>query len=307
MSKDRKKQTYLITGGSGFIGWHLCRYLSLVDPKSVIINIPRKVDLSIATEVDSYLKKINKIDYIFHLADVSGNKDWSSKNSFNQTLMNVKIHSNLISSWKFYQPQAKFIFVSSVWAYPIGNDFSTEDDYWSGSILSETRHYGYSKKIATILLEAAQKDFGLKSTTLILGTVFGPGDRSDHFIPAIIRRMKDNQSRLMVYGSGEESRDFIFIDDQVKGIYLHKDVDNSLLNIGTGNLITIRMIIEIAKNIMNYPGEIIFKTNANTNNDIKRGMSVEKAKKLTGWSLKNDFTDLEDSLALTIQDMYENG
>ena len=111
----------------------------------------------------------------------------------------------------------------------------------------ETRHFGYNKKIATILLETAKVNFKLKATTLILGTVYGPGDLSDHFIPTIIRRMKNEKKILEVYGTGKESRDFIYIDDQVKGIFLHKDCNEEILNIGTGKLTTIKKLYKFQK------------------------------------------------------------
>ena len=116
-------------------------------------------------------------------------RQYCEENAKINDLNNVKIHMHVIESWKLYHPNAKFVFVSSIWAYPIGKKILNEQDYWKGMILNKTRHYGYSKKIATILIETAKKDFNLNGTTLVLGTVFGPGDNSDHFIPTIIRKM----------------------------------------------------------------------------------------------------------------------
>ena len=54
-----------------------------------------------------------------------------------------------------------------------------------------------------------------------MGTVYGPGDLSDHFIPTIIRRMR-KKNLFKVYGTGKRA-DFIYVDDQVKGIFMSKD------------------------------------------------------------------------------------
>ncbi len=137
---------YIITGDRGFIGKNLLNYISKIDKNSKIITTPKKLDLSIESKVNNFFKKQKKINYIFHLADVSGNKNWSKQNSFKQTLENIKIHSNVISGWKSHLPKSKFIFVSSLWAYPIGEKKSLEKNYWNGLMLKETRHYGYSKK-----------------------------------------------------------------------------------------------------------------------------------------------------------------
>ena len=249
--------------------------------------------------------KSGKLNYIFHFAEVSGNKAWSKKNSFQQTLMNLRININIISAWKKYQPNAKFIFVSSVWSYPLGDPFLKEKDYWKGELNPETIHFAYNKRIATILLESAKNNFKLKATTLILGTVYGPGDLSDHFIPTIIRRMKKEKETLQVYGTGLESRDFIYIDDQIKGIFMHKDQNEEIINIGTGKLTSIKNVIEISKKIMKYKGKIKYMK-MNKSMDIKRGMSVYRAKKLTGWSNKNMFMKLENGLLNTINDMEKN-
>tara|TARA_Y100000996_G_scaffold334788_1_gene271217 strand:- start:2307 stop:2831 length:525 start_codon:yes stop_codon:yes gene_type:complete len=169
----------------------------------------------------------------------------------------------------------------------------------------ETRHFGYNKKIATILLETAKANFKLKATTLILGTVYGPGDLSDHFIPTIIRKMKNEKKVLKVYGSGNESRDFIFIDDQVKGIFSHRNCNEEIINIGTGKLTSIKKVIQISKKIMKFKQKIKF-IRPKRSLDINRGMSIKKAKNLTGWSMKNKFINLEKGLKKTIEDMYKN-
>ena len=294
----------LVTGGKGFIGKN---FINLINKKKNIrlFILPRKIDLSKNNTIKFYFKKIKNLDYIFHFAEVSGNKEWSKKNSFHQTSNNLKINLNIISAWAKYQHKAKFIFVSSIWSYPLGRSFLEEKDYWSGMLNPETRHFGYNKKIATILLETAKVNFKLKATTLILGTVYGPGDLSDHFIPTIIRRMKNEKKILEVYGTGKESRDFIYIDDQVKGIFLHKDCNEEILNIGTGKLTTIKKIIQISKKIMKFNNKIRF-IRPKKNLDVNRGMSIKKAKSLTGWSIKNKFINIEKGLKKTIDDMYKN-
>ena len=296
----------LITGGSGYLGKNLFDYLKKKKTKFKTISIPRSIDLTLEKKVNNYFMKSGKLNYIFHFAEVSGNKSWSKKNSFQQTLMNLRINVNIISAWKKYQPNAKFIFVSSVWSYPLGDPFLKEKDYWKGELNPETIHFAYNKRIATILLESAKSNFKLKATTLILGTVYGPGDLSDHFIPTIIRRMKKEKKPLQVYGTGLESRDFIYIDDQIKGIFMHKDQNEEIINIGTGKLTSIKSIIEISKKIMKYKGKIKYMK-INKSMDIKRGMSVYRAKKLTGWSNNNMFMKIENGLLNTITDMEKNG
>jgi len=294
----------LITGGNGFVGRNFIKYLKK-RKEYYIISIPRSIDLRSNSKVNKYFKNIGKASYIFHFAEVSGNKEWSKKNSFQQTLMNLKINTNVISAWKKYQSEAKFIFISSIWSYPMGT-YLLEKDYWKGEINKELLHFAYNKRIATILLETAKKNFNLKATTLILGTVYGPGDLSDHFIPTIIRRIRNEKNFLKIYGTGKESRDFIYVDDQVKGIFMSKDYNGEILNIGTGKLTTIKKIIQISKKLIGYKGKIEYMRSSKSP-DTNRGMSIKKAKKLIGWSKKNKFINIEKGLKSTIRDMLENG
>ena len=302
------KKNYLITGGHGFLGLNLCKFLKQTEPQSKIIQLPKNIDLLNLNQTFFFFKKINiKIDYIFHLADISGNKKWSLKNSFEQTYSNVQIHLNTIMAWKNFLPKSKFIFLSSVWAYPLGSGPQKESNYWNGQLIDYAKFYAYSKRIASLLLEAAKKDFKLKATTLVLGTVFGPSDKSDHFIPSIIRRMIKKPKELKIFGTGKESRDFIFVEDQVKAIYLHKDSKEDILNIGTGNLTSINNIIKNLKKILNFKGKVTFEKTKNKSEDMKRGMSVEKAISISGWPIQYKLTNINKALELTINDIMKNG
>jgi len=301
------KKTYLITGGNGFLGKNLFKFLKKREPQSTIIKLPKNINLLNSNQTFVFFKKINiKVDYIFHLADISGNKKWALKNSFVQTHSNAQIHLNTIMAWKKFLPKSKFVFVSSVWAYPLGSRLQEENSYWNGQLISYAKFYAYTKKIAGLLLEAAKKDFKLKATTLVLGTVFGPGDKSDHFIPSLIRRMIKKPSKLEIFGTGKESRDFIFVEDQIKAIYLHKDCKDDVLNIGTGHLININKITNKLKKIMNFKGKIIFKK-IKKDEDVNRGMSVQRAISISGWPIKYQLTNIDKALEATVSDMRQNG
>ena len=285
----------LITGGSGYLGKNLFNYLKKKKTKFKTFSIPRSIDLTLEKKVNNYFMKSGKLNYIFHFAEVSGNKAWSKKNSFQQTLMNLRININIISAWKKYQPNAKFIFVSSVWSYPLGDPFLKEKDYWKGELNPETIHFAYNKRIATILLESAKNNFKLKATTLILGTVYGPGDLSDHFIPTIIRRMKKEKETLQVYGTGLESRDFIYIDDQIKGIFMHKDQNEEIINIGTGKLTSVK---SFAEKCFNYLGldyskyVVVDKKLIRPSKTSFLKANVKKAKKNFNYEIKTNIDQL---------------
>lgn len=301
-------KSYIITGGGGFIGRNLVSLIRREEPIATIVDVPRSVDLTEEQRTFSAFEASPRADYVFHLADVSGNHSWAANNAYTQTARNCRMHLNVVAAWEKYQSQAKFIFPSSVWAYPADIEIASESSYWEGALIPGVKHYGHSKKLADILLDALGRERGLKAITLVLGTTYGPGDKSDHFIPSVLRRMHSNRDELVVYGSGNESRDFIYVDDQVRGLYLHKDADSRMLNISSGSVTKTSAIVDLAAELMGYEGAVKYKDDPGIrkSGDV-RGLSIEKAKSVTGWPVSPALTPLRDGLSKTIEDMYKNG
>src|SRR5207248_11491754 len=109
-----------------------------------------------------------------------------------------------------------------------------------------------------------------KGTSLVLGSVYGPADRTTHVIPSLLRRMVENPDRLEIWGDGHDARDFIYIDDQVQGIIRHLDYDGDLLNIGSGRSHTIREAVAVLARLMDYRGEVIFNASKSTGSGDRR-------------------------------------
>jgi GDP-L-fucose synthase len=292
---------YLVTGAGGFVGRNLVSAIRKSDPEAIVDALPRTVDLADRDAVLSAFGTDLPYDYIYHLADKSGNHRWAAANAFDQFAVNARIHLNVLEAWQRYQPQANFLFASSVWAYPEGISIAREADYWAGPLHHEVGHYGYTKKLVDVGIRAARQQYGLAGTTLVLGTCYGPGDKSDHLIPTIIKRMQDNPNELIIYGTGDESRDFVFIEDQVAAMLQYKDAPTDILNISSGRLTTIREVAETAVKVSGYKGVIKYvNPNGNSPTNLIRGLNVSQAEAILPAGKCIRFRPIQDGLRLTI-------
>jgi nucleoside-diphosphate-sugar epimerase len=111
--------------------------------------------------------------------------------------------------------------------------------------------------------------------------------------------MQENPTRLEIWGDGTQTRDFIFIEDQIKGILQHRDYDGELLNIGSGTSYSIRQVVDILARLMDYKGEIVYDASKG-GAVVHRRINVDLATQTTGWPGKFKLHTLEEGLIKTV-------
>lgn len=290
---------FLVTGGTGFIGKHLTRFLQQRFGENEVVSVGSKFDLTNSAKADELFQNFGKFDYVIHLADVQGDAKWSAENAARQFLANAKMSLHVLDSWHRHQPQARLICLSTLWAFPEAVVDAEEKDYWNGRMHKPTEHYGLNKKILGVGMNAYRRQHGLRGTALVLGSVYGPEDLTTHVIPSILKRMEENPNLLEIWGDGTQTRDFIYIDDQVQGIFQHLDFDGELLNISSGKAHSIREVVEILAKLMDYKGEIIFDASKSIG-VVNRRINTTLASETTGWPKNFKLHTLEEGLQKTV-------
>jgi len=291
---------YLITGSDGFVGSGMKHFLSQQEPDAEIIAIGREHNLFDPAICKSVLASCRKLDYIFHFADVNGNAEWSRRHAADQYFSNMKITLNFLENVVHYQRQARFIGFSSLWAYPEKATNFREADYWMGGLSESIQQYGMSKKMLGSGLAACRLQHELKGTMLVLGSIYGPGDHSDHLVPSLISKMKSNSHELLVWGDGSQVRDFIFLDDQLQGIYRNKDYEGELLNIAGAQPASVYEVVTILQELMDYRGKIIYTGAGNSITDDRR-LDMSVATRYSGWPGSFRLKSLREGLKITIE------
>ncbi len=296
---------FLITGGKGFIGRHLTRFLQERFEPGAVTSVGREFDLREPARARELFQSFGPFDYIIHLADVQGDARWSAQNAAAQFLANAKISVNVLEAWLLCQPQARLVCVSSLWAYPEALAEAAEKDYWNGRLHRPTEHYGLVKKFLGVGLEACKRQHGLKGTALVLGSVYGPEDSTTHVIPSLLTRMRQNPDRLEIWGDGTETRDFIYVEDQVRGIFHHLDYNGELLNISSGRACSIRQVVDILARLMDYKGRIVFDASKATGAGSRR-INTALAGQTTGWPGQFKLHTLEEGLRKTVNSFIKS-
>ena len=288
---------FLITGGTGFIGSALARRLREDPHGHRVVAFGRQFDLEDRAQAEALFRDHGAFDYVLHLADVQGNAQWSVAHAAEQFMRNAAISWNVLRCWHAFQPEARLVTASTLWAYPEQVATASEDHYWDGRMHGPTEHYGLGKKFMTAGIEAHKRQYGLRGTTLVLGSVYGPGDHTTHVIPSLIRRMRESPDRLEVWSDGTERRHFVYIDDQIEGILRHLDYDGELLNVGVDTTHTIAEIVGVLVDLMDYRGQVVYGT---AKAGPYRRLDLQLARRVSGWPDTVSLVPLRDGLQKTV-------
>jgi UDP-glucose 4-epimerase len=256
-----KNKKIFVTGGLGFIGSHLVEELVenndilLIDNKSSgkIGNIEKhnhhNLNIMINDLNNMDLREIlEDVDYIFHFAAMAS-VPLSVKNPVLTNKNNVDATIKLLEAAKDTNIK-KFVFASSSAVY--GNNLNVP--LKESELLAPTSPYAASKASCELYLKSFHESYGLKNVIFRFFNVFGPRQDPNSQYAAVIPKFIDaiiNGRQPIIFGDGEQSRDFIFVKDLVKAnIMAAKSKFNGVLNLGSGHAITINHLYDLIKDVL---------------------------------------------------------
>lgn len=320
MSNFWKNKQVLVTGGTGFIGSHLCEYLlkqnakiSVTTKDNKLINIAHiknnleiiKIDLN---DLSSCLKATKKKEIIINLAARVAGIQYNIHHPTEMFSDNVRIVDNLLKS-AVKNKIERFLLVSSACVYPREATIPTpEADGFLADPEPTNFGYGWSKRVAELLGKFYSKEFGLKVAIARPFNAYGPRDNLDpkysHVIPGLIKRIFDGENPLVVWGSGKQTRSFVYVDDVVRGLTetIEKYPECDPLNIGSNEEISMADLAKKIVNISEFKTKIVFDK-SKPDGQPRRVSNNKKAEKTIGFEAK---TSLDEGLKKTISWYQEN-
>ncbi len=271
---------YLVTGAAGFIGNHLSRQLLSEGAEVLAVDCFRDyypVELKKANiadllqntsfklfEKDLSEKNMSWLDaafdsddeiIVYHLAAQAGvRKSWGEE--FSQyTTDNIMSSQNLLE-WSVRTGKVRnFIYASSSSVYGRVKDLPMIEDV---TIPMPDSPYGVTKLAAENLVRLYTRNYGLPSVSLRFFTVYGPGQRPDMAFTIFIDAIKKGLP-LKIFGDGNQTRDFTFVGDVVRGLRLsEKCTDGRVMNLGGGNTLPLLEAISVLEEAVGIKARLEF-------------------------------------------------
>jgi len=308
--KDFPYKRIAVTGGNGFLGRHLVRRLRQLDGVEIFVPRSREYDLVQAAGVAQFLEDARP-EMVIHLAAVVGGIGHNQKNPGRFFYENLMMGTQLIEQSRL-RGIKKFVALGTVCAYPKFTPVPfREDDLWSGYPEETNAPYGLAKKMMLVQAQAYREQYGYNAIYLLPANLYGPGDNFDletsHVIPALIRKCVEarraGHTFVEVWGSGDVSREFLYVEDCAEGILAAASSYNESepVNIGTGREIMIKDLVHLIARLTDFDGEIKWQTER-PNGQPRRGLDTSRAFEKFGFRAQ---TSLEEGLRRTIE-WYNN-
>jgi len=308
------KKSVLVTGGNGAVGCNLVMKLLDLGTKVTVLddfsqsrkgNLKNHKNLKIIKgdiTNSKILKKVfsKKFDIVFHLA-----ARFANEMSVNDPLGDLRV--NVEGTLKILLESAKhdvkrFVYTSSSSLYGQSNSVIKKEN----SFPKPSTPYASSKLSGEFYCNAIHELYSMDYTIVRLSNSYGPHDPPGKFrnvIPNFIKAAQSNKN-LIITGTGNETRDFTYVDDVVNGIILAGTKPkgrNEIFNLGTGKE---TKISEVAKQIIKHTdsnSKIVFHPRRSFDHISRRKMDISKAKKLLGYNPKIGISDgIKDTCEWTI-------
>ena len=296
-----------IAGHRGMVGSSILRILKKEGYNNIILKTSSELDLRNQQKVADFFE-FEKPEYVFLAAAKVGGI------IANNTLRAEFIHDNLVIQnniihQSYLNGVKKLLFLGSSCIYPKFAPQPLKEDYLlSGELEYTNEPYAIAKIAGIKMCDAYRDQYGCNFISVMPTNLYGPNDNYDlnnsHVLPALIRKIvtakKNNSETITIWGTGNPKREFLHADDLAEACYfLMKNYDEpGLINIGTGEDISILDLAKLIKKIIGFEGEIITDI-SKPDGTPRKLMDVSKINSL-GWKAK---IGLEEGIIKVIEEI----
>lgn len=299
-------RTVVVTGGAGFLGSHLVEDLESRSD-DVEIFVPRSDEYDLREKFDiKQAFEDSGPDTVIHLAATVGgigaNRDNPGRYFYDNAVMGIE----LIEQARQYGVE-KFTILGTICAYPKHTPIPfKEENLFDGYPEETNAPYGIAKKALLTQSRAYRNQWNFNSIYLLPVNLYGPRDDFDletsHVIPAIIRKCIEARERgedsITAWGTGEPTREFLYVKDAAEGIIdaTERYDSSNPVNLGSGEEISIRELVETIAEETNFEGEIEWDT-SKPDGQPRRKLDTSRAKARFDWEASTEFrTGLQETI-----------
>jgi dTDP-glucose 4,6-dehydratase len=296
--------TAVVTGGAGFLGSHLCEYLLskgfrviCVDnlETSSLENLEHLRDdafLFYNHDVVEHLEVEEPVDVVYHLAALASPIDY-----LRQPLHSLKVGSygthNALGLAKV--KRARFVLFSTSEVYGDPQVHPQPESYWGNvNPIGPRGVYDEAKRYAEALTMAYHNQQGVDTAIVRIFNTYGPRMRSHdgRAIPTFMRQALEH-APITVFGQGEQTRSFCYVDDLVRGLHLLAGSDEHLpVNLGNPNEFSILELAQTVIRVTSSKSEIVYEALPIDDPQVRQP-DITRARQLLGWEPE---IDLEEGL-----------
>ena len=256
-----------VAGHRGLVGSAIVRALQRSGYANLVLRTHSELDLTSQADVHRFFQSERPDAVILAAARVGG----IHANNSRPALFirdNLLIQDNVIDA-AHRSGVSKFVFLGSSCIYPKLSPQPIKEEYLLTGPLEPTNEWYAIAKIAGVkMCQAYRREFGFNAISLMPTNLYGPGDNFDlqnsHVLPALIRRFHEAKVRgdenVTVWGTGTPRREFLHVDDLADAVlYLLQTYEGEpIINIGWGQDVTIRELVDIVMSVIGYSGRLIF-------------------------------------------------
>jgi len=304
-----KESKIYVAGHRGMVGSAIVRKLTSLGYTNLLTRTSAELDLRNQQQVADFFD-IEKPEYVFLAAAKVGGIVANNTYRADFLYENLAIQNNIIHG-SYLNKVKKLMFLGSSCIYPKLAPQPLKESYLLSGYLEPTNEPYAIAKIAGIkMCEAYRAQYGCNFISVMPTNLYGTNDNYDlvnsHVLPAMIRKFHEakekSASEMTLWGTGSPMREFLHADDLAEAcLFLMENYNESeLVNIGTGEDVTIKNLAALVKQIVGFQGEIIWDT-SKPDGTPRKLMDVSKLHGL-GWHHK---IALEDGIKLAYQDFLK--
>jgi len=309
--KHMKKDSLIyVAGHNGLVGSAIVRELKRQGYNNLIFRDKEEMNLLVQHAVFNFFDEYNP-EYVFFAAARVGGIIDNKNHPGNFILENLQMECNVINASREFDVK-KLLFLGSSCIYPkMSKQPITEDQLLTGELEPTNDAYAIAKIAGIKMCQSFNKQFGTNFISVMPTNLYGENDNYDlensHVLPALIRKFHEAKESgapiVKLWGSGSPKREFLYADDLANAcVHLMNNYnDSEIINIGTGEDISIKDVALMIKDIVGYKGALVFDA-TKPDGTPRKLLDVSKINNL-GWK---HTTELYEGIEKTY-DHFVNG